>query len=331
MLKIIAEVGVNHQGNLTLAKKMIYEASKAGCDFVKFQVFTAKNLATKYAKKAQYQIDNTKGDGQYEMLRKLELNAAKLKILMKFANRSKINFLCSGFDIEDLKIIKKLKLKILKIPSGEIDNVNYLKFAGKNFQEIILSTGMANIDEINRAIKILCKSGLKKKKLTLLHCRSSYPTKLEDLNLKSMNYLKKKFNCKIGLSDHTEGIDASIMATCLDAKIIEKHFTLNKKMKGPDHKASLNIPELNQLVKKIRNTELTLGKYNKKTTVEEIKNKPFVRKMIVAKKNIIKGEKFTDKNICCKRPLIGIPASKWDQVINKKSKRKFKTDEPIEL
>ena len=331
MTNIIAEVGVNHQGNIPIAKKMIYEASKAGCDFIKFQFFTANNLATKYAKKAKYQIANTKGNSQYKMLKNLEIKTKNFIILKKFANKNKIKFLCSGFDIEDLKEIKKLGLKILKIPSGEIDNVNYLRFAGRNFKEIILSTGMAKIEEIDKAIKILCKSGLKKKNLTLLHCRSSYPTELKDLNLKSIIYLRNKFNCKTGFSDHSEGVQASILATCLGAEIIEKHFTLNKKMKGPDHKASLNVPELKLLVKKIRETKKLLGGNYKKVTKDEIKNKIFVRKMIVAKRKILKGEKFTEKNICCKRPLLGIPASKWDMVINKKSKRNFTIDEPIRI
>tara|TARA_B100001175_G_C19482566_1_gene627954 strand:+ start:41 stop:1036 length:996 start_codon:yes stop_codon:yes gene_type:complete len=331
MTHIIAEVGVNHQGSTNLAKKMIYEASKAGCDFIKFQFFKANNLATKYAKKAKYQTANTKGNSQYEMLKKLEIKSKNLRMLKKFANKNKIKFLCSGFDIEDLKEIKKIGIKILKIPSGEIDNVNYLRFAGSNFKEIILSTGMATVEEIDQAIKILCKSGLKKKNLTILHCRSSYPTELKDLNLNSIIYLRNKFNCSTGFSDHSEGVQASVLATCLGAKIIEKHFTLNKKMKGPDHKASLNITELKLLVKKIRDTEDFLGGKYKKVTKDEIKNKIFVRKMIVAKKNILKGEKFTEKNICCKRPLLGIPASKWDMVINKKSKKNFKIDEPIKL
>lgn len=329
--KIIAEIGVNHQGNINVAKKLISEASRAGCDYVKFQNFTADSLVTKNAKKAKYQLKNTTGNKQYDMLKNLELSFKDLLVLKKFSKKKKIKFLCSGFDISDLVEIKKLKQNILKIPSGEIDNVDYLRYAGKHFQEVILSTGMATVSEINRAVKILLKSGLKKKKLTLLHCRSSYPTKLVDLNLNSIEYLKKIFDCKVGFSDHSEGIEGSVFAVCVGAKIIEKHFTLNKKMKGPDHEASLNISELKLLVKRIRLIEKILGTLNKDVTKDEIKNKIFVRKTIVAKKYIFKGEKFSDKNICCKRPLKGIPASKWDLVINKKSKKNFKVSEPIKL
>ena len=194
--KIIAEIGVNHQGNINVAKKLISEASRAGCDYVKFQNFTADSLVTKM-QKAKYQLKNTAGNKQYDMLKNLELSFKDLLVLKKFLKKKKIKFLCSGFDISDLVEIKKLKQNILKIPSGEIDNVDYLRYAGKHFQEVILSTGMATVSEINRAVKILLKSGLKKKKLTLLHCRSSYPTKLVDLNLNSIEYLKKFLVAKL--------------------------------------------------------------------------------------------------------------------------------------
>lgn len=328
---IIAEAGVNHQGSIKLAKQMIKEAAKAECNFIKFQVFKADNLVTIKAKKANYQKKFSPNETQYTMLKKLEFDFKKLKELKRVSEKKKINFLCSGFDIEDLKVIKKLNLKILKIPSGEINNLPYLRYAGKNFNKIIISTGLSKLEEIKFAVKTLYKSGLAKKNLTILHCVSSYPAPQNETNLRSINYLKEIFKCKTGLSDHSMGIKIPTLAVTVGAEVIEKHFTLNKKMKGPDHKASLNSGELKKMVEDIRNIEKIMGFSNKIISTSEKKNKFHVRKSIVAKKNIQKGEKFSVENITCKRPANGISPEFWDKVVGKRSNRNYSKDQTIKI
>ena len=349
---IIAEAGVNHNGSLSTAKKMVKVAKECGADAIKFQSFSADEITCTDTMRAKYQArSNDTLESQYVMLKKLELSKSSFNELNNLCKEYQIEFMSTPFDINNAKyLIEELKMEKIKIASGEIINHELLYQLGKYKKPIILSTGMSDISEIEYALDVIScsmfnvdfKEGyftkLSKEKrieiskyIILMHCISEYPAPYNEINLNSIKYLKDKFKIKVGLSDHTMGTFIPVAAVALGAEIIEKHFTLNKKMKGPDHKASLNITELKLLVKKIRDTEDFLGGNYKKVTKDEIKNKIFVRKMIVAKKNILKGEKFTEKNICCKRPLLGIPASKWDMVINKKSKKNFKIDEPIKL
>jgi len=329
-LKIIAEVGVNHNGKLSLAKKLIEHAKFAGADFVKFQCYSTNELVTSKAKKAKYQKKFDKSETQKQMLKKYELSEKDLKYLKNYCNKIGIKFLVSVFDIKSLNLSKKMGLKLIKIPSGELNNFELLEQIVKGKNEIILSTGMASFTEIGKTIKYL-KQRLKRR-LTVLHCISSYPTKPNQVQIKNMLEIKKKFNVNVGFSDHTDSYEASISATAFGASVIEKHLTLNKKMKGPDHSSSLDPAEFLNFVKLIRNTEkiIVSDKY-KKITVDESKNSKLVRKSIVAKIKIKRGEKFSRKNITTKRPDNGISASKWFEVLNKVAKKDFNTNELIKL
>ncbi len=328
---IIAEAGVNHNGSFNNAKKLILQAKKCGADFIKFQKFNAENLVTKKAKLANYQRKMYKNISQYQMLKKLELRDSDYKKLYKIAKKIKIKFLCSCFDKESLKFLQFYKNEFIKIPSGEINNLPLLKYAGSLKNKVILSSGMSTIDEISLAIKTIIGSGTNKKNIYLLHCNSDYPTNIKDVNLRAFEQLKKKFGLKLGYSDHTTSQEVPIIAVALGAKIIEKHFTLNKNLKGPDHVASFNPKEFKELVENIRKTEVILGKNEKIVTASEKKNKSLVRKSLVAKKAIEKGEKFNNNNITIKRPGNGISPSKFFQVIGKKSKYSFKPDELIKI
>ena len=329
---IIAEIGVNHNGNIRLAKKLIDIASKAGADFVKFQTFKAKNLATYFAKKANYQLKiKNKNETQLPMLKKLELNHFQHKILINYCKKKKIGFLSTAFDIESLNLLISLKLKKFKIPSGEITNLPLLKAIGKQKKDVIMSTGMANIKEIKNAIKILIKSGTKKNKITILHCNTDYPTHIEDVNLLAMKSIESKLKVNVGYSDHTLSREVPIAAVAMGAKVIEKHFTLSRKYPGPDHKSSLEPNELYSMVKEIRNTQKILGKREKKPSKSEIKNIKIVRKSIVAKTFIRKGEIFNISNITCKRPGTGISPMKWNFLIGKRAKKNFYPDELIKI
>ena len=329
---VIAEAGVNHNGSLRLAHRLVDAAKKAKADYIKFQLFYSKQLTTAYAPQAIYQFKNTKKkQTQLKLLKKLELNLVSFKKIKLYCKKRKINFLLSVFGVEELKTVKKLNLKVIKIPSGEINNVQLLKCIAKMNKKIIISTGMASLKEVEFAIKILKKNGLNNKKILVLQCTTDYPTQLKDVNLNAMITMKKKFKVEVGLSDHTIGHEASISAVSLGAKIIEKHITLNNNMKGPDHKASLNPKKFKELVTKIRNVEILLGNYLKKPSKSELKNKKIVRKSIVAKNNIKKGEIFSDVNIICKRPEGGISPIYWNNIIGKKSKQNFKVDDFISL
>ena len=268
---------------------------------------------------------------QLELLKKLELSLDILKKIKSYCKKRKINFLLSVFGVEELKTLKKLNLKFIKIPSGEINNVNLLRCIARMNKKIILSTGMASLKEVGFAIKVLKKNGLDRKKISILQCTTDYPTQLKDVNLKSMVTMKEKFKVDVGLSDHTTGDEASMSAVSLGAKIIEKHITLDNNMRGPDHKASLNPKKFKELVAKIKNVEILLGSYSKKPNKSELKNKKIVRKSIVAKSNIKKGEIFSNTNIACKRPEGGISPIYWDKIIGKKSKKNFKVDDFISL
>jgi N-acetylneuraminate synthase len=329
-VKIIAEIGVNHNGNILTAKKLIRIAKKAGADFVKFQSFTAESISTEKTDLAEYQKKNSKFKSQYELLKKLELKTKDLKLLIAYAKKIKIGLLSTPFSIESLNDVISLGIKKIKIPSGEIDNYQLLEAISKKATSIILSTGMATLKEINFAVKIL-KKKISKKKITILHCTSDYPTEPENVNMNFLITLKKYFKINIGYSDHTKGIEAGILATALGSKIIEKHLTLDRELIGPDHSASLNPKEFANYVRCIRLTEQMLGSDIKKITSSEIKTKKLVRKSIVAKTFIRKGEKFNENNITCKRPQSGIKANQWKKLMDKKAKKNFTTNQFIEI
>lgn len=326
---IIAEIGVNHNGDINLAKKMIDKAVESGVDAVKFQTFKAENLVTYNAKQAEYQIKNlNKQTSQYEMLKKLELTYEEFKELKIYCDDKNIDFLSSPFDLESIDFLNELNMRYYKIPSGEIENVPYLRKISSVAENIILSTGMSTLEDIEFALKILSEK-VHKDNITVLHCNTNYPTKMEEVNLLAMNTIKEKFKVKVGYSDHTKGIEVSIAAVALGAKIIEKHVTLDKNMSGPDHKASIDFEELKNMVKSIRSIEIALGTKYKEPTKSELKNIMAARKSIVAKKNILKDEIFTEDNITIKRPYGGISPKNWDDIINKKAERNYNKDEMI--
>ena len=326
---VIAEAGVNHNGKLSRAIKMVDLAAKAKADYVKFQTFVPENLSQKKMNLAQYQKVNSKFPDQLKMLKKYSLSFKDFKKIKARCIRKKINFMTSPFDEESVKIIKKLNLQFVKIPSGEITNIPLLRSIGKLGKKIILSTGMSNLQEIKKKIQILLKSGIKKNYISILHCNTQYPADSSKLNLMSIKYLKDKLKMRIGFSDHSLGISASIMALSFGASILEKHFTLSKKLKGPDHSASLSPKELIEYVREVRVFEKSIGNYEKKPYKQELVNLNIVRKQIVAKKKILKGQIFSLENITTKRAKKGIPASKWDRVIGTKSKFNFDTDQNI--
>ena len=331
-VQIIAEIGVNHNGDINLAKKLIDEAKNAGADSVKFQTFKAESLVTKKLKKTNYQNLNDKRDeSQYSMLKRLELTLDMHKEIISYCKKRKIEFLSSGFDIESLDLLSDLGQKKFKIPSGEITNLPYLKHIAKIANSIILSTGMSNLNEIRDAIDILEKNGVIRKKMTILHCTSEYPAPFNEVNLLSMNTIKKEFDVSIGYSDHTKNIEVAIAAVALGANIIEKHFTLKKELPGPDHRASLEPNEFKNMVDAIRNIEAAMGLANKKPTKSENKNKLLIRKSIVAKKTIKLGETLNVSNVTIKRPGTGISPMQLNKILGRKAIRKFIKDELIEI
>ncbi len=330
---VIAEAGVNHNGDFEKAKKLIDVASDAGVDFVKFQTFQAEKLVTKSADRADYQNQNTgDDDSQFEMLKKLELSTEQHHKLIDYCQEKDIQFFSTGFDLDSLEFLHKLGLKLAKIPSGEITNLPYLQKIAQLFDEVILSTGMADMEEIQSAIKILFDNGLKKENLTILHCNTEYPTPMEDVNLKAMLYIQNELGVKVGYSDHTLGIEVPIAAVALGATVIEKHFTLNRNLPGPDHKASLEPDELKAMISGIRNIEKAItGSGIKEPSPSELKNKPIARKSIVAKSNIKKGELFSADNLTIKRPGTGISPMKWNEVVGQTAQKDFHVDELITL
>lgn len=328
-IKIIAEVGVNHNGNLQIAKKLIKTAKQFNADYVKFQSFKAEFLSTKKAKLAKYQKKNITNN-QYNLLKSLELKTSDLKKLLIYSKKLKIKLLSTPFDIYSLNVLIDLGIKIIKIPSGEIDNVPLLEAIANKALEVIISTGMSTIQEIKFAINIL-KRKIPLKNITIMHCTSEYPTPPKSVNMNALNTIKLSFNCPIGYSDHTTGFEAGILAISYGAQIIEKHITLDKNSKGPDHKASLDPNEFKAYVEHIKTASKMMGSHKKKPTAEEFKIKKLVRKSIVAKTFIDKGDLFTDKNITCKRPLGGISSKNWYKVLGKKAKKTFKVDQFIKL
>ena len=326
---IIAEAGVNHNGDIKKAKELIDAAAEAGADYVKFQTFKANNLVTKSAKRAAYQNKNTgDSDSQYEMLKKLELSLDDHHQLIDYSSNKGVEFLSSGFDLESLDFLHSLGISLGKIPSGEITNLPYLRKIAQKFPQVFMSTGMANMKEISEACQVFLEYGTKKENLTILHCNTEYPTPMKDVNLKAMLHIEKELGVAVGYSDHTMGIDIPIAAVALGAKVIEKHFTLDRSLKGPDHKASLEPNELKEMVKSIRNIELAIsGNGIKEPSESEEKNRDIVRKSIVAAMYIKKGDFFTVDNVTVKRPGTGLSPMKWDDVINNISKKDYKLDD----
>ena len=329
---IIAEAGVNHNGSLELAKKLVDAAADAGADAVKFQTFKANNLASKSAHKAEYQKQTTAADEtQHAMLVKLELDDAAHRAIIEHCKGRQILFLSTPFDIESADMLEGLGMPIYKIPSGEITNLPYLKHISRFGKEIILSTGMSDLQEIENALGVLESEGATRSKITVLHATTEYPCPFEDVNLKAMLTIQKAFRVKVGYSDHTSGIEVPIAAVALGACVIEKHFTLDRTMDGPDHKASLEPGELKAMVGAIRNIEQTLGDGIKRPSPRELKNMPIVRKSLVALCDIKKGDLFSEKNLGAKRPGHGISPMRWDELIGQPAMRDFSADELIEL
>lgn len=330
MVFIIAEAGVNHNGDLNLAKKMIDVACECNVNAIKFQTFKSEKLVSKKASKADYQKETTEvSESQFEMIKKLELDVKSHKELIDYCKQKNIMFMSTPFDLESIDLLNELGLEIFKIPSGEITNLPYLEKLSKLDKKIILSTGMATMDEISEALKILKSNG--NKDISVLHCNTEYPTPMEDVNLKAMNTIKDTFDVEVGYSDHTLGIEVPIAAVSLGAKIIEKHFTLDKNMQGPDHKASLESKELQEMVKSIRNIEKALGDGIKTPSNSELKNIEIVRKSIVANKKIKKGEILTVENLGIKRPATGISPMKWYDVLGTVAKKDYEEDDLIEI
>ncbi|MDX9902138.1 MAG: N-acetylneuraminate synthase [Aliarcobacter sp.] len=327
---IIAEAGVNHNGSIELAKKLIDVAKESGADAVKFQTFKAKNLVSKYAQKADYQKQTTnKTESQFDMIKKLELDLDTHKELISYCNSKNIMFLSTPFDHDSIELLNDLGLEIFKIPSGEITNLPYLRHIGKLNKKVILSTGMADIGEIEDALDVLIDSGTKKENITVLHANTMYPTPMEDVNLKAMVTIGNSFDIAFGYSDHTLGIEVDIAAVAMGACCIEKHFTLDCTMEGPDHKASLEPDELKAMIKAIRNIELALGSSVKKPSKSEIPNMQIARKSIVAKMDIKKGDVLTEEKITIKRPGNGINPMRWNEIVGTIATKDYKEDELI--
>lgn len=331
---IIAEAGVNHNGSLELAKQLVKKAYEAGADYVKFQTFKAEKGISRKAKKAVYQIENTGKDeeSQLEMVKKLELSYKDHQILIDYCNEIGINFFSTAFDFDSIEYLHSLRLGIWKIPSGEVTNYPFLKRVAAFNEKTILSTGMCDMEDVRAAVDALYKNGLSKENLILLHCNTEYPTPFEDVNLKAMDALREEFGVEVGYSDHTKGIEVPIAAVTLGATVIEKHFTLDRNMEGPDHKASLEPDELKAMVSAIRNIEKAVGGDGTKHVSEsERKNIAIARKSIVAAKDIKKDELLTEENLTVKRPGTGITPMRWEEVLGTKAIRDFVEDELIEL
>ena len=330
---IIAEAGVNHNGSLEMAKQLVDASANAGVDAVKFQTFTADNLVSKQAPKAEYQNQTTaKEESQYEMLKRLELDLEAHKELITYCKSQEIEFLSTPFDHNSIDMLDSLGLKTFKIGSGEITNLPYLRHIGSLNKKVILSTGMADLGETEDALQVLENAGTRRNNITVMHCNTEYPTPMQDVNLLAMQTITTAFpGLQVGYSDHTLGVEVPVAAVALGATVIEKHFTLDKNMQGPDHKASLEPDELTQMVQAIRNIEMAMGSGEKKPSSSEKNNMVIARKSIVAKENIKKGETFSENNLAIKRPGNGIDPMRWDEVLGKVAKIDFNTDDLIKL
>lgn len=323
---IIAEAGVNHNGSIELAKKLIEAAANAGADYVKFQTFKAAKLVSTDARKADYQLKSTskREISQFEMLKRLELKLTDYEILKNHCKKFKIKFLSTGFDLDSLDFLATLKIDMFKIPSGEITNIPYLRRVASKGKPVVLSTGMSSLAEIELAINVLIEGGIKREKITVLHCNTEYPTPFRDVNLNAMLTIRSAFKVDVGYSDHTPGIEIPIASVALGATVIEKHFTLDKSMEGPDHKASLDPVELKQMIFSIRHVEQALGNGIKQPSPSELKNISVARKSIHLGKDLKKGEIITEKSLIMLRPGNGISPVSIDSVLGKKAKRNLK-------
>jgi N,N'-diacetyllegionaminate synthase len=329
---IIAEAGVNHNGDLAMALRLIDVAADAGADLVKFQTFSADRLVTTNAKKADYQIRTTdEGESQHAMIRRLELTREMHETLIAHCASRGIGFFSSAFDTESIDLLVDLGLDRFKIPSGEITNLPYLRHVGRYGKPVILSTGMATMDEIGAALSVLEQAGTPIERVTVLHCSTEYPTPMTEVNLRAMLTIRDTFGVEVGYSDHTSGIEVSTAAVALGATVIEKHFTLDRRLPGPDHAASLEPGELKAMVAAIRNIEQALGDGIKRPTASELRNRPIVRKSLVAACPIRAGEVFTESNVGVKRPGTGYSSMRWDEVVGRPAPRDFAPDELIEL
>ena len=327
---IIAEAGVNHNGSVELAKRLIDVASNSGANAVKFQTFKAENLVVKNTQKAEYQMQTTDAlESQFDMIKKLELDLGAHKELIAYCQEKDIMFLSTPFDHDSINLLSGLGLQIFKIPSGEITNLPYLRHIGSLGKRVILSTGMSDLSEVGDALNILINAGTSKNNVTVLHANTMYPTPMEDVNLNAMLTIQKEFDVSIGYSDHTLGIEVDIAAVAMGASVIEKHFTLDKFMQGPDHKASLEPQELKAMVGAIRNIEKALGSSKKKPSQSESINIDIARKSIVANQSIKKGDKLSSENITTKRPGTGINPMKWDEIIGTSAKKNYRMDDLI--
>ena len=327
---IIAEAGVNHNGSIKLAKKLIDVAVESGADAVKFQTFKTENLVSKTAEKADYQKKTTDAlESQFDMIKKLELDVNTHKELLIYCQEKGIMFVSTPFDHDSINLLSNLGLQILKIPSGEITNLPYLRHIGSLRKKVVLSTGMSTLQEVENALTVLIGAGTEKENITTLHANTMYPTPMEDVNLNAMLTIQKELDIAVGYSDHTIGIEVDIAAVAMGASIIEKHFTLDQAMNGPDHKTSLEPKELKAMVLAIRNIEIALCIEKKKPSPSERVNINVVRKSIVANQDIKKGDLLTEKNITVKRPGNGINPMKWDEVIGSIALKNYNADELI--
>lgn len=328
---IIAEAGVNHNGEIEIAKQLIDVAAEAGADYVKFQTFNADRIVTRSAVKAEYQQKSAKSsETQYEMLKKLELSFEMHKELISHCEQKSIKFLSTGFDPESIDMLIELGQQLIKIPSGEITNLPFLRHIGSLRLPVILSSGMSTMDEIGGALSILYEGGLSRDRITVLHCTTEYPTPMDEVNLRAMNSIATRFGVSVGYSDHTLGLEVAISAVALGATVVEKHFTIDRSLTGPDHKASLEPTELTEMVKAIRNIEVALGSDVKEPTISEVKNLRVGRKSIVAVRKIEIGEIFSASNLVVKRPGDGLSPMQWDRLMGQIARREYLPDEKID-
>ncbi len=329
-IKIIAEAGVNHNGNAELAKEMVEQAKGAGADYIKFQTFQPEKLVSRFAQKAEYQKETTRSqESQLDMLKGLALSRKDFQDLAEYCRELEIGFLSTPFDLESIDFLETFEMDFWKLPSGEVTNLPYLERIGRTGKPVVMSTGMCTLEEIGQALEVLNRTGAGA--VTLLHCNTQYPTPMEDVNLNGMLTLKQEFSLPVGYSDHTLGIEVPIGAAALGAQVLEKHFTLDKKLEGPDHRASLEPEELKAMIKAVRNMERALGDGAKKPTPSERGNRAVARKSIVAKLSIQKGEVFTEENITVKRPGSGISPMRWYEVLGRAAERDFTEDELITI
>lgn len=330
-MQVIAEAGVNHNGDIDLAHELVDAAVRAGADYVKFQTFDAKRIVTLHAPKAAYQVVNDgTSETQFEMLRRLQLSAQDHHCLLEHCSQSGIEFLSTPFDIESLDLLLELKMRVMKVASGEITNLPLLRKIGQQNLRLIVSTGMSTLDEVEAAVTVLEQSGTDRKRITILHCNTEYPTPLSDVNLRAMANMRDTLQCDVGYSDHTEGIEIPVAAVALGATVIEKHLTISRQLPGPDHSASLEPPEFARMVDAIRGVESAIGNGIKCPSASELPNRAVARKSIVASRTIKVGELLGEANLTVKRPGTGISPMMWDAIVGRRANRDYQTDEQIQ-